>query len=162
MVELKNAEEKALQAEKKRQEALAAAAAAVTTSIPPSLVPPICSVQTTGLSKAARRKLRAKKASAWNAALDPKLVRERKEKERKLAALADSTPCREEDKTGSRLDRGRLPKTWNANKVSCKLIMFHVLFLRMFRLKAKKKDKHDHRNDSTHDTKDDDEETELV
>jgi len=39
----------------------------------------------------------------------------------------------EEVQQYNRLDRGRLPKTWRATIVSNRLVMFHVMFLRIFR-----------------------------
>jgi hypothetical protein len=102
-----------------------AAAASAPAAPPPA--PAIAEVPVAGLSKAQRRRLRSKKADAWAKILRPVAAaapakRKRKGKDESEAARAN------------KLDRGRLPKTWQATQVSCRLIMFHVLFLRMFRL----------------------------
>jgi hypothetical protein len=95
--------------------------------------PSIAALSSLGLSKSARRRLRQKKVDAWTEAavcVQPS------------AGSGPAKPTkvaggREEGDPAQKLDRARLPKTWAATNVSCRLVMFHVLFLRMFRLKCR-------------------------
>lgn len=91
----------------------------------PVVAPQIAAASSSGLSKSARRRLREKKGEAWEAA-----VKAAKPRQQMAFHIAEPEP----DDLGLKLDRGRLPKTWKVTLTSSRLIMFHVLFLRMFRL----------------------------
>jgi predicted RNA-binding protein with RPS1 domain len=98
---------------------------------PPPTPPPIAAAPSAGLSSSARRRLRHKKMEAWAALTTPVPGKQ----EGSARNKTHKKGITEKDVSGAKLDRGRLPKTWKATGVSCRLVMFHVLFLRMFRLK---------------------------
>lgn len=91
----------------------------------PIIAPKIADLPSAGLSKSARRRLREKKGDAWEVA-----IKATQPRQQMTMHVAEAEP----DVLGIKLDRGRLPKTWKVTLTSSRLVMFHVLFLRMFRL----------------------------